>query len=136
MRLQVRDAEGADEDLRLLRPGVDEEQVCRELLAGDATELVILTRGPLGATAFTEGATVPVDAPPTEVVDSVGAGDSFMAGLVSGLLSAGLLGDPAARERLAGATLGDVRPAVERALACAGITVAHAGAYAPTLDEL
>ena len=28
------------------------------------------------------------------------------------------------------------RAAVERALACAGITVAHAGAYAPTLDEL
>ena len=70
------------------------------------------------------------------VVDTVGAGDSFMAGLVSGLVVAGLLGDPGSRERLRGATLADVRPAVDRGLATSGVTVGRAGAYAPSLDEL
>ncbi len=71
-----------------------------------------------------------------QVVDTVGAGDSFMAGLVSGLMAAGLLGDPAARDRLAQATLDQVRPAIERGLATSGVTVGKAGAYAPSLDEL
>ncbi|GGL31659.1 carbohydrate kinase [Phycicoccus endophyticus] len=71
-----------------------------------------------------------------DVVDTVGAGDSFMAGLLSGLLDAGLLGSTDARGRLAAATLADVRPAVERALATSGLTVRHAGAYAPTREEL
>ena len=48
----------SDEDLRLLRPGGTPRTVCRELLAGGDTELVVLTRGAKGATAFTEGATI------------------------------------------------------------------------------
>jgi fructokinase len=70
------------------------------------------------------------------VVDTVGAGDSFMAGLVSGLAVAGLLGDPTARERLGRVTLDDVQPAIERGLATSGVTVGKAGPYAPSLDEL
>ena len=84
----------SDEDLRLLRPGrLDEEDVCRELLAGDRTELVVLTRGAQGAMAFTEGATLPVPAPPTEVVDTVGAGDSFMAATLAMLCDWGVVAD-------------------------------------------
>ena len=45
-------------------------------------------------------------------------------------------GDPGARERLRGATLEDVRPAVDRGMATSGVTVGKAGAYAPALDEL
>jgi fructokinase len=71
-----------------------------------------------------------------EVVDTVGAGDSFMAGLVSGLLDDGLLGSVAARDRLRSAGLDAVRPAVDRALATSGLTVRHAGAYAPTRQEI
>ena len=55
---------------------------------------------------------------------------------MSGLLDAGLLGNDAARERLKHAGLPDVRPAIDRALATSGITVTHAGAYAPTREEL
>jgi fructokinase len=77
-----------------------------------------------------------VDAPTVEVVDTVGAGDSFMAGLLCGLLDAGLLGGIAARERLRSASLADVRPAVDRALACSAITVSRAGANPPHLAEL
>ena len=83
----------SDEDLRLLRPDAAEEDVCRELLAGTDTELVILTRGAAGAVAFTDGATLPVPAPPTDVVDTVGAGDSFMAATLAMLCDWGVVAD-------------------------------------------
>ena len=73
---------------------------------------------------------------PSRVVDTVGAGDSFMAGLVSGLLDAGLLGGPDARERLRFAEWPAINAAVDRALACAAITVSRAGANPPTRAEL
>ena len=73
---------------------------------------------------------------PGLVVDTVGAGDSFMAGLISGLLDTGLAGSAAARAALAGATEADLEPAITRALMTSGVTVRHAGAYSPTRDEL
>lgn len=73
---------------------------------------------------------------PTRVADTVGAGDSFMAGLLSGLLDAGLLGGADARERLRFATWPTISAAVERALACAAITVSRVGANPPTRDDL
>jgi fructokinase len=82
------------------------------------------------------GSLATCDARGKGLVDTVGAGDSFMAGLLSGLLDAGLLGTPEARERLAAATLRDVRPAVERAVTTGGITVSRAGAYSPGRAEL
>ena len=41
-----------------------------------------------------------------------------------------------ARDRLRSAGLDAVRPAVDRALATSGLTVRHAGAYAPTRQEI
>ena len=71
-----------------------------------------------------------------DVVDTVGAGDSFMAGLVSGLLDAGLLGGPVPASDCEPPALADVAPPIDRALATSGITVRRAGAYAPTREEL
>jgi fructokinase len=124
----------SDEDLRLLRPGADEDGVCRELLAGDSTELVILTRGAHGATAFTEGATVPVPAPPTDVVDSVGAGDSFMAATLALLDDWGVLGGGEGALR----ALDDdrVRLLVTGAATAAAVTCSRRGANPPTRPEL
>jgi fructokinase len=73
---------------------------------------------------------------PTIVADTVGAGDSFMAGLISGLLDAGLLGGADARERLRFAEWPAINAAVERALACAAITVSRPGANPPTRADL
>ena len=93
-----------------------------------------MTRGGEGAVVRVTrtGEQQALPAPSVEVVDTVGAGDSFMAGLVSGLLDAGLLGGPAARARLHDAALADVVPAVQRALRAGALTVERAGAYAPT----
>lgn len=126
----------SEDDLLLLYPGSAVSDVLRRWGAlGPA--LVVVTRGPDGV-VFGLSTTGEVASAPTlaqAVVDTVGAGDSFMAGLLSGLASAGLTGAEG-RKRLADATLADVRPAIDRALACAAATVARAGAYAPSLDEL
>ncbi len=127
----------SDEDVAWLCPG----QSVGEALdgwSGLGPAVLVVTRGGDGATvrivATGEEATLP--APTVAVVDTVGAGDSFMAGLVSGLLDAGLLGGRAARTRLHGAALSAVVPAVERALSTGARTVERAGAYAPTRDDL
>ena len=77
-----------------------------------------------------------VDAKVVDVVDTVGAGDSFMSGLVSGLLDASLLGGRSARERMRESNLPDIRPAVARAVAASAVTVSRAGANPPTRAEL
>lgn len=73
---------------------------------------------------------------PASVLDTVGAGDSFMAGLISGLADSGLLGSPEARAALQAADEDALAPAIERALATSGLTVQHTGAYSPSRSEL
>ena len=125
----------SDEDLATLYPGQAVPEVLRRW-ARLGPALVVVTRGAEGVVfGLTSGELASAPTMATGVVDTVGAGDSFMAGLHAGRSAAGLTG-PEGRARLATATLADVRPAVERALACAGLTVARAGAYAPSLDEL
>ncbi|OLT42625.1 kinase [Serinicoccus sp. CNJ-927] len=101
-------------------------------------ELVVVTRGGEGAVVHLsrDDTTLELPSLTVRVVDTVGAGDSFMSGLLSGLLDARLLGSPEARGRLARAELEDIAPALERAVACAGFTVARAGAAAPTRADL
>jgi fructokinase len=126
----------SDEDLALLYPSAPVPEVLRRW-SQLGPSLVVVTRGPEGA-VFGLARTGELASTPTlaeGVVDTVGAGDSFMAGLLSGLATAGFTG-PEGRTRLAAASLAEVRPAIDRALACAAATVARAGAYAPSLDEL
>jgi fructokinase len=128
----------SDEDLAWLYPGEPVEAVlARWLAAGPA--LVVLTRGARGATATLATdpqASVDVPQHPVRVVDTVGAGDAFMAGLLSGLADAGLLGGPAARQALRRAGPDAVRPALDRAARAASITCGRAGAQPPYRREL
>jgi fructokinase len=127
----------SDEDIAWLYDGAPLPDILRLWgLLGPA--LVVVTRAEKGAVIglTITGELTSVDAPIVEVMDTVGAGDSFMAGLLSGLLEASLLGGIQARERLRSASLADVRPAVDRALACAAITVSRAGAAPPYLADL
>lgn len=126
----------SSDDIELLYPGRSAEEAIEHWLSfGPA--LVVLTLGPGGVAFRTRsGAVTSLPTRAAQVVDTVGAGDSFMAGLLSGLMSLGLIGGPRARAALAQASTEAVRPAIDRGLACSAVTVGHAGAYAPSLDEL
>ena len=127
----------SEDDLALLYPDESPEQVMGRWVRLGAG-LAVVTLGAEGV-AYRVASDERSERAPARVkgvVDTVGAGDSFMAGLVSGLVVAGLLGDPGARQRLHDATLEEVGHAIERGLATSGVTVGRAGAYAPSLDEL
>lgn len=126
----------SEDDVQILYPDQEVEDVIAAWL-GLGPSLVVITRGAAGATFRTRtGALLTLPTHAQQVVDTVGAGDSFMAGLISGLFSLELLGGPQARAALSEASSEDVAPAVERGLATSAVTVAYAGAYAPSLDEL
>ena len=59
-----------------------------------------------------------------------------MAGLIWGLLDAGLLGSAEAKQRLRQARLSDIQGALHRATITSGITVSKVGAYGPTQAEV
>lgn len=126
----------SDEDLEWLYPDrAYLESAAAWLAMGPG--LVVVTRGAAGAQALTADGAVH-DVPPMDalVVDTVGAGDSFMAGLISGLADLGLLGSAEAAERLRAASWEELAPALRRAVTTSAITVSHAGAYGPTRDEV
>lgn len=136
----------SEEDLTWLCPGENiDETAARWARNGPA--LVVVTRGADGARAWWRHGYQDVAPVPVPVVDTVGAGDAFMAGLVSRLLHAGLLGGgpgaEAAKARAAlravtdtdrlSAVLGDALTVAARA---AALTCAREGADPPTTAEL
>lgn len=79
----------SDEDASWLWPGEDLDEVLDELLEnspGQPRTLVAITRGAEGSVLATLGARVEVPAERASVVDTVGAGDSFMAGMLRAIL--------------------------------------------------
>ncbi len=66
----------SEEDLAWLDPGRSRPAAARDLLER-GPRAVLLTRGPDGATVITAGADTPIAPVPTEVVDTIGAGDAF-----------------------------------------------------------
>lgn len=97
--------------------------------------LVVVTHADEGATAFSRAGELSVSAPAVRVADTVGAGDSFMAGLVDGLWAAGLLG-AGRRGELRGVDLATLRDVLERCARIAAITVSRPGADPPWLAEV
>jgi fructokinase len=78
----------SDEDLEWLYPDRSPEESAQALLA-EGPEVVWLTRGAAGSVAFTSGGRVEVPAVQVAVVDTIGAGDTFAAGLIAGALQWG-----------------------------------------------
>ncbi|HEY5836739.1 carbohydrate kinase family protein [Streptomyces sp.] len=115
----------SSDDLELLMPGVSPEAACDAWhLAG--ARLVVITLGQGGALASLDGARVTVPARTVQVVDTIGAGDSFTAGLLHRLSLAGRLGG-----RLDGLTLAEVADACAYAARVAALTCATAGPNPP-----
>jgi len=124
----------SDEDVAWLAPGDDPMDLARAWLAmGPA--VVVVTFGGRGAAAVCAAGEVEVTAPPIVVVDTVGAGDSFMGGLIDHLAGAGLLGAHA-RQRLRAIPADGVAAMLEHAVRIAAITCSRAGANPPTKAEL
>jgi fructokinase len=121
----------SDEDCEFLRPGLSPDQIAAELLTVDRTRCVVITRGGEGAIGISRDARVDVTAPVIEVVDTVGAGDSFMSALIAGLHVHGLLGSA----RLEGLTESVLRDVVDYAVKAAAITCTRHGADPPTAAE-
>ncbi|MEA5052442.1 MAG: carbohydrate kinase, partial [Propionicimonas sp.] len=100
----------SDEDLHWLYPGVPVEEVLRGWTAR-GPRLVAATQGGSEVVVLFGDEVHRIPTRSVAVVDTVGAGDSFMSGLISGLLDAGLLGGTAARARLATAGWDEVSSA-------------------------
>lgn len=125
----------SDEDLRWLLPDTPPGEIIEDWLARGPS-IVAVTLGAEGVLAGTAtGIRTSLPGRAIDVVDTVGAGDSFTAALLAGLHRRGLLG-PAARSALReidAVTLGEV---LEECVTAAAITCSRRGANPPTAAEL
>lgn len=125
----------SDEDLAWLYPQLDPREVVRQW-AQQGPALVIMTAGGEGSFAVTStGIEVEVPAAATTVVDTVGAGDSYMGGVIDALWRRDLIGAEN-RSQLHEISETAVRAVMEWAAQIAGITVSRPGANPPTYQEL
>jgi fructokinase len=118
-------------DLSWLYPDLSPERVAAAWLeAGPA--LIVITKGGEGSAAYGRRTAAEAEAPHVQVVDTVGAGDSFMSGAVAWLHHHGRL-DPNRLEELTRPELEDMLRYANRASA---FTCTRAGADPPTEAEL
>ncbi len=120
----------SDEDLHWLTGHGALENGVRMLMESGA-RIVLLTEGRKGARAFTRDLEISVGAQAVKVVDTVGAGDTFNAGVLAALSEAGMLSKPA----LATIPAEALRAALEMGVRAA-VTVSRAGANPPWKEEL
>jgi fructokinase len=128
----------SDEDLEWLYPGANALESARRWLSFGRSEgpaLVIVTRGAAGPWGITAAGEAAVDAPRVEVADTVGAGDSFMAALLSGIVDRGLDGAQN-RKDLRELPAEGLAELLAHAARAAAVTVSRPGANPPTRAEL
>jgi fructokinase len=121
----------SDEDLHWLEGQGDLTILARGVLA-KGPKVVFITEGANGARAVTASQVIFVAAQKVTVVDTVGAGDTFNAGVLAALHQAGAL-TKAALGGLSDATL---TAALSLGTRAAAVTVARAGANPPWSNEL
>jgi fructokinase len=122
----------SQEDLELLHPGADATLLAQSWLA-EGVALVVVTHGADGASAWTAGgAHQHVQAVPVELVDTVGAGDTFQAALLAWLAEHHALD----AHGLRGLVASELRSALGFAARAAAITCSRRGADLPRREEL
>lgn len=120
------------EDIAFLYPGTDERTMLKEWLEGGVS-LAVATRGEAGAIAITAaGVVAEVPTPRVKVVDTVGAGDTFQAALLTWLSE----NDRLSPEGIAALSQAELGKLLEFAARAASITCSRRGADMPRRAEL
>jgi len=115
----------SDEDLNWLYPGKVIDEIVNQWLE-KGVELVVVTLGDKGITAYRKNEQVSVDSVKVVVADTVGAGDTVGAVLVEAIVNNGI-------DRLTGEVL---KTMLNRASKAAAITVSRTGANPPSKEEI
>jgi fructokinase len=115
----------SDEDLNWLYPGKEIDEIVKNWLEV-GVELVVVTLGDKGITAYRMNEHISVDAVKVVVADTVGAGDTVGAVLVEAIVKNGL-------DKLTGEAL---KTMLNRATKAAAITVSRTGANPPSKEEI
>jgi fructokinase len=121
----------SDEDLSWFgASGTPEDAIARWLDIGP--KLVVMTRGSKGAIGYTKNRKVAVAPTPVKVVDTVGAGDTFNAGILASLHEQAAL----SKSHIANLSEAEIRGALTLGAAAAAVTVSRAGANPPWRHEI
>lgn len=107
---------GNDEEFGFMAGGIDQSLQKARSLAG-STDLIVYKMGEKGAITFFDGDEIPTGIYPVQALKPTGAGDSFMAGLVTSLAGGH-----------------DLKTSLLRGSACASVTVSRPGC-APAMAD-
>ncbi|PHQ96605.1 MAG: carbohydrate kinase [Marinosulfonomonas sp.] len=121
----------SDEDLHWLRGAGDLADLAQAFLAAGA-KLVLITEGAKGATAYSTNHKVFMPATKADVIDAVGAGDTFNAGILAALHQLDML----TKETLDTIDDAALTTALTLATRAAAITVSRSGANPPWAKDL
>jgi fructokinase len=121
----------SDEDLEWFGIEGDHDALAAHWL-GQGAKLVVITRGADGATGYTGSLKVSVPSQRVKVVDTVGAGDTFDAGILASLKMNNLL----TKTQVASLSQDALRDALALGAKAAAITVSRAGANPPWAHEI
>ncbi|MDO5643031.1 MAG: carbohydrate kinase [Paracoccus sp. (in: a-proteobacteria)] len=121
----------SDDDAAWLFPDLRPEDTVREVL-NLGPRLVLHTHGAGGASGITAAAAAHRAAERVEIADTIGAGDTFNAGMLTALAEAGAL----SRDALAALDEDVLARALDLAVRAAAITVSRPGANPPWRAEL
>ncbi|GER90376.1 fructokinase [Dictyobacter vulcani] len=123
----------SDADLEWLRPGESVTDALRQF-AQQGPALVVITRGDKGAIALHKGSSKPIHIPGfhVDIVDTIGAGDTFCAGLLTYLADQQIL----THAELASISDDKVNSMLRFAAASAALNCQREGADPPTRTEV
>jgi len=121
----------SDEDVLWMTKGKNFAKFAKTWLKRGA-KIVAITKGGEGSEIYTKDFSFKMNVPPVKVVDTVGAGDTFTAGLLAYLSKQKLL----TKQKLAGIDEASLSAAVAFAMRAAAVTVSRAGADPPWSKEM
>ncbi|PIE26495.1 MAG: carbohydrate kinase, partial [Micrococcales bacterium] len=124
----------SDEDAQWLYPRLDLDELAGRWL-GLGASIVVVTRGPRGATAWSGPDRLDVPGKTLQVADTIGAGDSFSGGIIDALRAIGSLGAEN-RDKLRNLGRAGLEPILHQAISVSAITVSRPGADPPHRREL